>query len=894
MSDLKNAPNDRKTAFMRPLRWRVWRTRVVLLWERILEVFWPAMTLAGFAAALYILRDFMPFVMPVVGIMLIGVLYFLYRGVMSFRWPRDPEIYHALDKSVQGSPVRALADELALGWENTQSKELWAMHLQRMAQRAKLVDVPDAHVRLAKTDPYGLRLLSIFAVIFAVIFVSGSRGFEKSGQGAGSVAAGPSFEAWAKPPLYTGLPTVYLNDVEQGTPISMTQGSEFLIRAYGDVSISEDLSVIGNTQFPSVEGVLAEAKFIMTKSGTLQLADRNGITLAWDISVLADLPPMIEITGEMSRDLQGAMQLPFRASDDYGVTGGTLDIALDLDNVDRRYGLALPPEEMPNLIGELPLPFNARTDDFEGIIEEDFAKHGWAGLPVIVGLNATDAAGNVGQITPLNTELARKRFFDPLAAALIDVRRQLLWNRQNAERAIYLLRAVTYRPEGVFAEEDAYTMARDAIAKMEASGDANLVNVERDEVTELLWTAAILIEDGDLDDAKEQMRRAQERLKEAMENGATDEEIAELMQALRDATDAYMDELAENSEDPTDQPAGGDGETITQDEIQEMMDEIQRLMEEGRMEEAQELLRQLQELLENMQVVQQSGQGSEGEEGEQSEQDMQEMLEDQQELADETFQELQEQFNQEQQGEGEQQQSQSGQQEGDSGQENDTPEGEQLGQEQGQQGSQQGQQEGGQQGQNQGENGDASNGDQGQQGENGQGQSGAGASDLAGRQKALRQMLNNQRRNLPNDGSQAGREAGEALSDAERQMGDAEESLREGEFGQALNQQSDALESLRRGMRAMNEQQRDAQNGTENAGQQNGPSQGTPNDPLGRATGQDRAGRAFNDDALNKGLDQTGRGKAYENLLDELKGRAQDRTRPEFELEYLERLLDRF
>ena len=553
-----------------------------------------------------------------------------------------------IDLDVDGGPVRALADELALGRGDDGSERLWQAHLERMAERAKLVEVPKSHVRLADRDPGALRMLAILGLVVALFYTGTSKSdlTIEGGASDGAINTGPRFEIWAKPPLYTGLPTVYLNEVAQGAPISIAEGSEFLLRSYGDVTIVENLSVLGNTAFPTDGGALAEARFIMAQSGTLTMHDAVGAALTWDISVLSDLPPLIEIMGEMTRDLKGAMQLPFRASDDYGVTGGDLTIALDLARVDRRFGLALPPEEESNLTGALPLPFSSSTADFDGVIEEDFAKHVWAGLPVIVKLTAKDAGGNVGNTIPMSEELARKRFFDPLAAALVDVRRQLLWNRKNADRAVYLLRAITYKPEGAFGDDQAFEMSRDAIRKLETYGEVELANAVRDEVSELLWAAAILIEDGDLDDAAEQLRRTQERLNEAMENGATNEEIAQLMEALREATKNYMDELADKAETNTDPQSGQQGEAITQDEIQKMMDEIQRLMEEGRMDEAQELLQELQEMLENMEIVKQSGQGGDGSEGSSPEEDMQEMLEDQQELADETFQELREQFNQ--------------------------------------------------------------------------------------------------------------------------------------------------------------------------------------------------------------------------------------------------------
>jgi hypothetical protein len=43
-----------------------------------------------------------------------------------------------------------------------------------------------------------------------------------------------------------------------------------------------------------------------------------------------------------------------------------------------------------------------------------------------------DAGGNEGSSAPYDVTLHGKRFFDPLAAALIEMRRDILWNRINA------------------------------------------------------------------------------------------------------------------------------------------------------------------------------------------------------------------------------------------------------------------------------------------------------------------------------------------------------------------------------------------------------------------------------------------------------------------------------
>ena len=77
-----------------------------------------------------------------------------------------------------------------------------------------------------------------------------------------------------------------------------------------------------------------------------------------------------------------------------------------------------------------------------------------------------------------------------------------------------------------------------------------------EELADVLWDLALEIEEGDLSDALARLRRAQDRLAEAIENGATDEEIAELMQELREAMQDYMRQLAEQS-DPSQQQANG-------------------------------------------------------------------------------------------------------------------------------------------------------------------------------------------------------------------------------------------------------------------------------------------------------------------------------------------------
>jgi soluble cytochrome b562 len=116
-----------------------------------------------------------------------------------------------------------------------------------------------------------------------------------------------------------------------------------------------------------------------------------------------------------------------------------------------------------------------------------------------------------------------------------------------------------------------------------------------------------------------------------------------LMDELRKALDDYMSEEAKkNPADPNDETSPQQkGPSITQDQIQQMMDKIQQLMEEGKTAEAAEAMRQLQDLLNNMKVQQGDGQGQGQGPAGKAMKDLGNTLRDQQGLSDDAFRDLQ-------------------------------------------------------------------------------------------------------------------------------------------------------------------------------------------------------------------------------------------------------------
>ena len=842
---------------------RLLLTRAGLICERGVRAFWPvwSVVFTGCAALMFGIQDYISLfaLRIVVTLGTFALLLSLIKGTRNFRMPTLAEARDRLDQTVIGRPLATLADRQSIGSQDTASRTVWKIHQARMRDAADKVRTPQPDLKISNLDPFGLRYSALLVFILALIFGTPWRLSEISTVAQGrppAVQTGPSWEGWIDPPTYTGLPTLYLNDQPPGL-LSLVEGSELFLRLYsesGGLSIEHSIAEpVANTD-PSA----TEHRVVAQQDGILRIDGAPGAE--WQISLIPDAHPTITITDEPDIALSGEMRLPFRATDDYGVVNGIARLTLEKSAVDRRHGLAADPEPRDEITLDLPLTISGDRRDFDEVLIDNLSKHPWAGLPVRLQLSVTDAAGQTTQSDPISLTLPGRRFFELTAKAVVEQRRDLLWTRDNAERIAQLLRAASHRADDIFDDASNYLMWRTAIRQLESLLEPGLTPDDQDELSEVLWQIAIQIEDGDIGDALDRLRQAQERLRQAMRDGASDQEIAELMQELRGAVSDYMRQLAQNPESTIDQPNSGDAQTLTQQDLQEMMDRIQELIEQGRMAEAEQLMRQLQQMMENLRMTDQPGQNGQGE-GQQSLEDLSKTLREQQGLSDEAFRQLQEQFNSG---------PLAGQSQNNPGQSGTDGSGQRS------------------DGRGRGSTGDDGSGRDGMQpGQNPSDGEGAGQS-LADRQQALRDELRRQEQGLPGMGGDQGDATREALDRAGRAMDDAEQSLRDQDFAEALNNQAQALEALREGMRNLSEALSQGQN---QAGAQNGEGQASSDqrDPLGRSQGAE--GALGSQEGLEAGEDVYRRAR---DLLDKLRKRTTDQERSKRELDYLKRLLDRF
>lgn len=863
---------------IRRLKRQLKRTRLALLAERVAQAFWPLFVVFCFVVAMVLLGAFDAFG-PMAHRVLLGVAGLviaaaLVLGGMRYRHPQQGEIEDRLDAADRRRPLATLRDELAVGRGDRGTETVWAAYRQRAraAAAALLARAPD--LRLSGRDRWALRLLAPALLIGGVIATGGNitDPIAAATDPAPVTPTGdpnlakraPSAEAWAIPPAYTGQPTIYLEKKADAAPVRIPAGSQVTIRVtdFEGTPELDGAALVGIESFAVLGGGLAEASGIVTKSGTLTVIAGEQTLAAWALDVIPDAPPEIRLTEPPGPTVTRALSLSYEATDDYGVTAAWGEIAPEGYDPQASKGLPL---EIISL--GLPLPFTRDSRSAGDTSIHDFTAHPWAGAEVVLKLFAEDGAGQQGKAEPVKFTLPERIFTVPLARALVEQRRDLALDYGQAERVLDVLQSVTRRPEEIIEDTGVYLTLRVAIRRLAVAVGTETVPEAAPNVVELLWQAALGLEDGNLSSALERLRQAMEKLRQALENGS-DEDVQRAMEELRQAMNEYLQQLAQQQRNRGDQQNANrpNGQMMTQQDLEKMLEEMMRQSESGARDRAREMLSELQQMLENMRAG--NGQQQNGP-GQQALRDLQDLIRRQRDLADETFDQMRQRRREE------------GRRDGQQGQRGQRP-GEEPGFGDGQgRGNQHGRN--GQQGQ--GQRGERGEGGPGSESGQNSGRPGAGGG-LAGEQEALRRRLEELTRGIGSD------EAARALEEAVRSMGEARDDLRQDRNGEAIRDQMRALDELNRGADALAQEIENGQGDTAARGNRRGRGQSRDSeteDPFDRPT----ASHGAMDGRATKVPDKAIVDRARE-LMEELRRRSAEPQRPRLELDYLDRLMERF
>jgi uncharacterized protein (TIGR02302 family) len=808
------------------------RAHWALLWERT----WPhlvrLLTVIGlFLAASWAgMWIFLPSIPRTIALVLFGVLAVVVMAppLLKFRLPSRADALRRLDinSGIAHRPATALSDRLVSS-QDPVAQALWQAHLTRTLATVRKIRVGLPSPRLALHDTRAIRALVAILVV-ATFFAAGGERVSRivaafNWQGVLPVS-NVRLDAWVTPPAYTARPPTILAGSQGNADIrdalTVPAGSILVIRASGG---KLDVAVTGAiADAPPSEGVSAptgaeERRFVISGNGTAQVRSPSGQPI-WHFVAVPDRAPTIALAKDPERQARGTLLLSYKIEDDYGVTEAKALLARpDADK-------ARPLYEVPDFPLVLP---NARTRNGVGQTVRDLTEHPFAGADLSMTLMAKDEAGNEGKSATTDLKLPERLFTKPLARALIEQRRILALDANQQEEVLTALDALLIGPEDFTPEAGVYLSLRGIARQLQRATKDEALR----ETVENLWALAQTIEDGTISDATKALQAAQDALRQALERGATEEEIKKLMDQLRAALDKFMQQLAEqlrNNPQQLARPLDPNARVMRPQDLQNMLDRMERAARNGNRDAARQMLDQLAQMLENLQNAR-PGQGQN--EMEQALNELGDIIRKEQQLRDRTFQQGQDQ----------------------------------------------------RRNRNRGERGnqDAMNGlKQDQQG-------------LRDRLQKLLDELGKQGMG-PGQGDPQDGDPSEGLGDAGNEMGQAGDQLGQGNSDGAAESEGRAIESLRRGAQnlaqALQRQQGEGQQPGDGPGERLGrqESSGADADPLGRPL----RGRDVDDFRTQVPGDIAA--ERARRVLEELRRRFGEPSRPQIELDYIERLLKDF
>ena len=596
----------------------------------------------------------------------------------SIRWPNQNAALKRLDRgnTLPHQPAQAFQDKLAPELNTNQTRTVWRAFKRNLLTKIKKLNVPKPRPKTPEKDPFALRA--------TLVLLIGLGAFIQSGNISARLSEGfnpPSLldiknlriDAWVTPPSYTDQAPLLIkantedkkNQQAGGTAprnkTTVPENSILTIRLNGKNSERVTLISPQNKQqakeatkttvsskamgkpTKKTNGQKQTKEFTvkLTQSGTIKLTLEDHQLSRWFFEVQEDIPPIIGLTDYPTRAKSGALKLSYKVVDDYGVISAKAHIKSpmidgkpprpDLDEDQKPLGD--PPEFSLNLpqIG---------VKSGKGETFKDLTRHPWAGLEATLYLSATDAGGKTATSPELTFTIPAYKFTKPMAKNLIRFRKQLVIAPYESGLIAQSLYALTAYKRSFAGDLSLYLGVRIAANRLQEAQTRE----EKTEVAELLYDLARHVEDGDLSRAEQELRTAQEQLRQALQENASEKELQQRIEALREALQKYMQELAKKREKQNqnqNNQAQNNSNTLDQSQLEQMLKTIEELAKSGSKQLAQKMLDQMQNMLENLQTGTPPSNAQQSQTAKNLEK-LGKLLRRQQELMDKTFQQKRE------------------------------------------------------------------------------------------------------------------------------------------------------------------------------------------------------------------------------------------------------------
>ena len=508
---------------------------------------------------------------------------------------------------------------------------------------------------LSKRDPYALR--GLILIVFALGLVTQIADPQASrGDDGNPLVLSARFNLWLDPPAYTGqAPSLLPADLEmvkRNEVIAVPHGS----RLTGRITSPPDrepplLSIDGVAIATEADGEGSFAVDWLMDDPALHRVARLSLELPgrdflWDVITIPDEAPEVSIRGPITETQRGSLDIAYQAQDDYGVTR----VDLVLQRTGRDFSItdglesgttesqtqlsATTNQETSQEASEQPaaqaeLQTEAIQEDQNtlrlqlfvtetGVPEladtayPDLRAHPWAGFLVSAHLEAHDGGGNTSKSDSQNITLPELRFTHPLAQVLVALRKKLNDGLVQVPLVQNHLKKEIRKWRGEISTGNHLALLF-AEARLASPTDLEKVRAVQD----IFWAVARDLEEGEITSLEEKVRALMEQLREAIREGKSDEEIAALLEELRQQSMEYLRALREQAAargllGRRNRDGDGAGEGGGGQDPNDIFNEAQSLLDGGQRGDLMGLLDDLERLLANPQFAEGEGSGQGG------------------------------------------------------------------------------------------------------------------------------------------------------------------------------------------------------------------------------------------------------------------------------------------
>ncbi|MCX8666288.1 DUF4175 family protein [Acetobacteraceae bacterium B3987] len=387
----------------------------------------------------------------------------------------------ATDSGLGFPPLAALTDRPALpeGLSEEQihkEGQLWTIHRQRL-----LSSLEALRLRLPQLFPHWTGWLTASLVILCLFVLGGIAGSQAGLRFKAGFIPGidddasplPAMQAWIDHPAYAPGPPLFLT--AHSPTLSLPEGAQLHVvvesssgqpHLHGAVQNRRAYLKNGSWQ---IEGTLR-------KSGTVSLSVRGRRLGRWHLQISTDTPPDVQWTAKAGATSQDwYTNFPWSVAQPHGVA-----------TLEARLQPIIPPAHEPNPAHSvtIPLPLEKQPSKAAGTTRLDLSDSPFAGLEVIGKLCARSGSGKQNCSQSQTFHLGHRPFHDPLSRALLDLRLHLAVGQINQKQAAHILALLSELPLPPDLSTPLVLLQRQAALGM---SDQSL--------TEQLWFMALYAED---------------------------------------------------------------------------------------------------------------------------------------------------------------------------------------------------------------------------------------------------------------------------------------------------------------------------------------------------------------------------------------------------------------